>query len=816
MKVPSQSRRALTVHAIAILYVAVVGIGAHPVHAGINVWTSHGPPGGNIRALVIDPGTPRTLYAGTWGAGVFKSTDGGATWDAANVGLPNLYGYIVSALAIDPIALYAATGTCSDVSCSGGVFKSTDGGATWSATGLNNDTYFVSIIDALAIDPNLPSTLYAGGIASGFFKSTDAGKTWSQANAGPPDANSARNVSALVIDPSTPRTLYAGTLYDLNGSGAVFKSTDAGETWSAASAGLPYPSVFALAIDPITDPSKSRTLYAGGAGGVFKSTNAGESWSAANAGLPTDTNVGALAIDPITPSTLYAGTGGFNGNARGIFKSTDAGNTWNALNTGLTNAHVEALAIDPLEANRVYVGTFGGGVFSIQQVALAKVVGTGTAASCTDAALNAALTGGGLVTFNCGGPVTIDISTGTGTKVITTDTTIDGGGLITISGGDSVGVFSVKSGANFTVEHVTIANGRADGGGGISNSGSGALTVTKSTFSNNRDKSNGGGGAISNIGGGPLTVSGSTFKDNMAALLGGAIAFRSGSGLTVSSSTFTGNTTVGGGSGIVAGDAGPITVTNSTFTGNTGSAGGRAGCCVLLLLGDGPVTVTNSTFTGNTGGAIFKLQDPPALLSNTILDAGSVAGDNCFSGGVYIDGGHNLDSGTSCGFSTANGSLSNTDPELDPAGLRDNGGQTETVALCVPLTTRNNSIGPAGCTAVSPAINAGDPDICAAAPVNNRDQRGFVRPGIGHGTCSMGAFEADVPAVACIGDCDASFDVTIDELVTGVGIALGSATVDQCQAFDCNGNGHVTVDCLVRAVQTALFGSCPCFGDGCR
>src|ERR1019366_3500146 len=85
----------------------------------------------------------------------------------------------------------------------------------------------------------------------------------------------------------------------------------------------------------------------------------------------------------------------------------------------------------------------------------AGVVGTGTAPSCTDAALNGALAGGGLVTFNCGGgAVTIDISPGaggTGAKTISADTTIDGGGLITVSGGHSVRVFSVNGGVKFTV-----------------------------------------------------------------------------------------------------------------------------------------------------------------------------------------------------------------------------------------------------------------------------------------------------------------------------------------------------------------------------
>src|SRR5437870_711689 len=83
----------------------------------------------------------------------------------------------------------------------------------------------------------------------------------------------------------------------------------------------------------------------------------------------------------------------------------------------------------------------------------AGVVGTGTAASCTDAALNAALAGGGLVTFNCGGAGTIDVSMGTGTKIISADTTIDGGGAITISGGNKVGVFDVPL-VQFTVQNL--------------------------------------------------------------------------------------------------------------------------------------------------------------------------------------------------------------------------------------------------------------------------------------------------------------------------------------------------------------------------
>src|SRR5262245_7440876 len=118
----------------------------------------------------------------------------------------------------------------------------------------------------------------------------------------------------------------------------------------------------------------------------------------------------------------------------------------------------------------------------------ACVVGTGTSASCTEAALDACLPGGGsfdgTVTFNCGGAATITV---TSTKTISADTTIDGGSVITISGGNTVGVFSVDPCLTFTVENLTIANGVDGFGGGAIHSkpGPGALTVMNSTFSGN-------------------------------------------------------------------------------------------------------------------------------------------------------------------------------------------------------------------------------------------------------------------------------------------------------------------------------------------
>ena len=150
------------------------------------------------------------------------------------------------------------------------------------------------------------------------------------------------------------------------------------------------------------------------------------------------------------------------------------------------------------------------------------MVGTGTAASCTDAALNAALAGGGLVTFNCGSaPVTIDISTGTGTKTIAADTTIDGGGLITISGGNSVGVFSRQPWRQVhgpEPDH-RQRHAQAPTAAAASSTMAGTLTVTNSTFSGNSAAPRRRPSSTS----GTLTVTNSTFSGNSAGNGGGGI-----------------------------------------------------------------------------------------------------------------------------------------------------------------------------------------------------------------------------------------------------------------------------------------------------
>jgi len=361
--------------------------------------------------------------------------------------------------------------------------------------------------------------------------------------------------------------------------------------------------------------------------------------------------------------------------------------------------------------------------------------------------------------------VTIDIDTdpnALGLRILT-DTVVDGGGLITLDAGHRGGVFWVSGGINgrtLTLQNLTIANGNAklnNGGAIIFENSLGVLTVTDSTFSGNSASTDGGAIAIYNNRV-ALTFTNCTFSDNSAVRNGGAIYMSSAS---------------------------PLTITNSTFSGNrAGDNGGYGGA-----IRSANTTVTNCTFSGNRagiGGGISNANrdNLSIAITNTII-ANSTLGGNCDSI-VGAEGGHNLDSDGTCNFGPA------TDPKLAPV-LGDNGGPTKTFALLVG----------------SPAINAGDQAICTTAPVNNRDQRGYVRPGGGASSCSIGAFEAnaDSPPGACVGDCSNDGQVTVNEIFTLVGMALGTAPPSACP-LGVPDRGEVDIAMIVRGVNSARGTAC--------
>jgi photosystem II stability/assembly factor-like uncharacterized protein len=154
----------------------------------------------------------------------------------------------------------------------------------------------------------------------------------------------------LTIDPVTTSTLYAKIASD---DGLLYKSTNGGQTWHLANAGLPKRYLYFLVIDP----GAPTTLYAGTWDGLFRSTDGGDHWNSM-VGVEGEVVV-SLVIDPATPTIMYAGT------SRGVETSTDGGNYWSAINTGLSSRFVKALVLDPVTHTILYGCSDGGGMFVI-------------------------------------------------------------------------------------------------------------------------------------------------------------------------------------------------------------------------------------------------------------------------------------------------------------------------------------------------------------------------------------------------------------------------------------------------------------------
>jgi CSLREA domain-containing protein len=306
-----------------------------------------------------------------------------------------------------------------------------------------------------------------------------------------------------------------------------------------------------------------------------------------------------------------------------------------------------------------------------------------------------------------------------------------------------------------TVNDSTFSgNYNGDSGGGIHNSGE--LMVNDTTFSGNYGDYYGGG--IMNEAG-TLEVSSSTFSNNSAPNVGGGIMIAAGTA-TVNSSTFSGNDGGGSGGGIFAAGIGTLVeVSNSTFSGNSAAYGGG------ISTWDGTLEVSNSTISGNSavyGGGGIDNSDT-ARLQNTIVannTSGDTGTENCSPYTGITDGGYNLDSGNTCGFSAVNHSLSGvTASELMLGPLQDNGGPTETMALLDG----------------SKAIDQGK------AFGATTDQRGQTRP-------------SDILDIPNATDGDASDIGAFEALAPNVAPTVAVARSGSCGTNDLSGTLNLTVD----------------------
>jgi photosystem II stability/assembly factor-like uncharacterized protein len=309
-------------------------------------WLWIGPDGGSVLALAFDPSLPGTVYAGTEFAGVWKSSDGGVSWSMTGPGLPRFGVLSLAVAGRSPSTVYAGTHGA-------GVFVSVNGGATWSPANAGLPGFFT--VYGITVGAEASATIYAYGVETIFsgnslanysraFKTVDGGATWTAADQGLTDHIA---VTALAADPTSPGRVFAA------GSGGlgIWRSLDGGATWNAVGhPDLPDDTfVVRFAFSPAgsSGSANGATLYAAtNRSGVFASADGGLSWQATGLTPP----MLDLVADPSSPGVLYAsgGTPGAPpiGFSAIIYKSFDGGVSWQQSAAGIPGS-TGILALDP-------------------------------------------------------------------------------------------------------------------------------------------------------------------------------------------------------------------------------------------------------------------------------------------------------------------------------------------------------------------------------------------------------------------------------------------------------------------------------------
>ncbi|SPE34078.1 Glycosyl hydrolase (fragment) [Candidatus Sulfopaludibacter sp. SbA3] len=357
-------------------------------------WRSIGPAatGGRIADIAVAkaPGEPLAIFAATTSGGLFKSVNEGVSWipvfDRAG-GMMSLGAVAVAHS--NPAIVWVGTGEADNRQSSSwgdGVYRSLDGGATWRKMGLDETRHVGKIV----IHPTDPNTVYVAAVGHlwgsnaerGVYKTTDGGMTWSKVlykdeNTGAID---------LAMDPKDPNVIFAamyqrqrkGWGYNGGGPGSgLYRTTDGGAHWTELRKGLPdvekgriglciFPEdrriVYAIVeADPPTGGRGGRGGGAGGEaaagaqlGGVFRSTDGGETWEHMSGLNPRPCYYSRIYVDPKDPTRVY-----LLGSNRGFYVSADSGRSFRDV---FSNVHGEdhALWINPENTNHLVIGGDGG------------------------------------------------------------------------------------------------------------------------------------------------------------------------------------------------------------------------------------------------------------------------------------------------------------------------------------------------------------------------------------------------------------------------------------------------------------------------
>ena len=352
----------------ALLSLVITAAGVQPGWSE-DVFTESLGPGTRygVTAIAVDPREPQVLFAGSDQGGLYASSDGGATWRAIwPQGTEASVTNHVSGIEIDPgnpDVVYVAVDNYVRSREPGGIFRSADGGRTWHAA---NEGLPGPEVGFLEVNPHLPGVVYAG-VSKQIFRSLNHGKTWHRVL----DAG----VGVLYTDPWDSRVLYAA------GRG-LLKSTDGGESWTSIGHGIPFAEVGVLSL--AVDPREPGVLIAGASdlstgpdstpGRIYRSTDGGDSWrmiSEVGSWLTT------MFVDPDHPETILVGSGASKGTVLGTFLSTDGGLSWDQIH----DAGARQIVASPAEAGTYLAAMRSGGphlgVVRIEVGGATAVRGTG-------------------------------------------------------------------------------------------------------------------------------------------------------------------------------------------------------------------------------------------------------------------------------------------------------------------------------------------------------------------------------------------------------------------------------------------------------
>jgi photosystem II stability/assembly factor-like uncharacterized protein len=343
-------------------------------------WRCIGPHrGGRVLAVSGVRGEPNTFYFGAVAGGVWKTTDAGHTWTPIFDRQPIAS---IGALAVsnsDPNIIYVGTGEAdmrSDISYGAGVYKSTDAGKTWSYIGLSDTRQ----IGRVLIDPKDPDVVLVAALGHGFgpnaqrgvYRTTDGGKTWTRV------LSKDENTGAidLAYDPDNSRTVYASlwnvrrppyvTYAPITGpGGGIYKSTDGGATWKEiAGHGLPTETIGRTGLDVVAGQHGKRVyalIDAGKSSGLYRSDNSGEDWTLVSTEpriLSRGWYFGEVRSDPKNADVVYASN-------VSLYKSTDGGRNFKAIRGAPGGDDYHSLWIDPENPPRMISGVDQGTIITL-------------------------------------------------------------------------------------------------------------------------------------------------------------------------------------------------------------------------------------------------------------------------------------------------------------------------------------------------------------------------------------------------------------------------------------------------------------------